>query len=183
MTEAGASNFFVVIRSKLTGRLELITAPLDDKVILDGVTRRSVLELTRERLSTDLDVVERKYTMEDLVEAHADGRLIEAFAAGTAYFVAPVSDIHFRGKDIAPIKMGTQDTYTMKIKNWLIDIMYGRVSHEWGVVIKEKGFVAEAAKAEEIAEMKRKIKELKASKAWSAAYEAVRREELGEDRD
>lgn len=82
-TEAGASNFFVVWRTK-EGKLQLVTAPLDDKLILDGVTRRSVVQLAKERLSEELEVVERKYTIDEVVEADKEGRLVEAFAAGTA---------------------------------------------------------------------------------------------------
>lgn len=82
-TEAGASNFFVVWKRK-DGKKELITAPLDDKLILDGVTRRSCLELARERLAGELEVTERKYTIAEMVEADAEGRIIESFAAGTA---------------------------------------------------------------------------------------------------
>lgn len=85
-TEAGASNFFVVWRAKAEegGGLQLVTAPLDDKLILDGVTRRSVVELARERLAGEVEVVERKYTIDELVEADREGRVVEAFAAGTA---------------------------------------------------------------------------------------------------
>jgi len=89
VTEAGASNFFVVWRTR-NGQLQLVTAPLEDKIILDGVTRRSVLDLVRERLSGTwedlggLNVVERKYSMGEIEEAFEEGRLVEAFAAGTA---------------------------------------------------------------------------------------------------
>ena len=95
VTEAGASNFFVVWREKNTRKLQLVTAPLGDKIILDGVTRRSILHLSRERLVgkakenakgglEPLEIVERQFTMEDIVEAAEGGRLVEAFAAGTA---------------------------------------------------------------------------------------------------
>ena len=112
VTEAGASNFFVVWRTKEEegGKLQLVTAPLDNKVILEGVTRGSILELARERLIgvgngelrkmrnggagkqedwmqdeiEALEVSERKYTMSDILLALQEGRLIEAFAAGTA---------------------------------------------------------------------------------------------------
>lgn len=92
VTEAGASNFFVVWKTR-EGKLQLVTAPLGDKVILDGVTRRSVLDLTEERLSTPrgdleaLEIVERKYTMAEVEEAIEEGRLVEAFVAGTAVCV------------------------------------------------------------------------------------------------
>ncbi|KYK53971.1 hypothetical protein DCS_05920 [Drechmeria coniospora] len=139
-TEAGASNFFVVWRRKSDGRTELVTAPLDDKLILDGVTRRSCIEVARERLAGDVVVTERKYTIAELVEADKEGRLLEAFAAGTAYFVCPVSCIHHRGQDIT-IAMGSEGKggpVTSKIKGILGDIMYGREQHPWGVVIPEK---------------------------------------------
>lgn len=83
-TEAGGSNFFVVWKRRADGKKELITAPLDDKIILDGVTRRSCLDLARERLSSDLEVVERKFTISEMIEASAEGRLLEAFVSGTA---------------------------------------------------------------------------------------------------
>jgi branched-chain amino acid aminotransferase len=89
VTEAGASNFFTLIRNKETEKLQLITAPLGDKIILDGVTRRSVIQLARERLTDSkvlepVEIVERQYTMHEIVEASKDGRLIECFACGTA---------------------------------------------------------------------------------------------------
>ncbi|QUC23409.1 uncharacterized protein UV8b_07650 [Ustilaginoidea virens] len=139
-TEAGASNFFVVWKRRGDGRPELVTAPLDDKLILDGVTRRSCLDIVRERMAGELQVTERKYTIDELLEADAEGRILEAFAAGTAYFVCPVSQIHHRGKDIN-IPMGPQGQpgpVTAKVKGWLSDIMYGREQHHWGVVIPEK---------------------------------------------
>ncbi|KAK5992113.1 Branched-chain-amino-acid aminotransferase [Cladobotryum mycophilum] len=138
-TEAGASNFFIIWKRK-DGKKELITAPLDDKLILDGVTRRSCLELARERLAGELEITERKYTISEVFEAYAEGRILESFAAGTAYFVCPVSQIHHRGKDVN-IPMGPENTpaeYTSKIKGWMADIIYGRESHEWGFVIPEK---------------------------------------------
>ncbi len=105
VTEAGASNFFVVWKTK-EGALQMVTAPLDSKIILDGVTRRSVLELARERLSSgwpdgtvssqieSLEVVERTYTMSEVVDAWKEGRLVEAFLSGTA--VSGYAHLDFR---------------------------------------------------------------------------------------
>ncbi|KAI6784024.1 Branched-chain-amino-acid aminotransferase-like protein [Emericellopsis cladophorae] len=138
-TEAGASNFFVVWKRK-DGKKELITAPLDDKLILDGVTRRSCLEIVREKLAGELEVTERKYSIDEVLEADAEGRILEAFAAGTAYFVCAISQIHHRGQDVN-VPMGPEGApgeITNKVKTWLGDIMYGRTQHEWGVVIPEK---------------------------------------------
>jgi branched-chain amino acid aminotransferase len=147
VTEAGGSNFFVLWKNKSTGRRELVTAPLGDGIILEGVTRASVLELVRGGLvgaeDGGVDVVERKFVMDEILEAHAEGRLLEAFGAGTAFFIAPVQDVHFRGRDIVlPLGEGEGDDvkgdeFAMRVKGVLKDIMYGRRAHEWGVVIKE----------------------------------------------
>ncbi|KAI0134158.1 branched-chain amino acid aminotransferase [Xylariales sp. AK1849] len=139
-TEAGASNFFVVMKDKETGRPQLVTAPLGDKLILDGVTRRSVLQLVRERCADEIEVVERQYTIDEVLEADKEGRLVESFASGTAYFVCPVSLIHHRGEDvnISMGKAGDGGVLTNKVKNWLKDIMYGREDHPWGVVVPEE---------------------------------------------
>ncbi|KAK5628666.1 hypothetical protein RRF57_004381 [Xylaria bambusicola] len=138
-TEAGASNFFVVWKTR-EGKTELVTAPLDDRVILAGVTRRSVLELAKERLADEVKVVERKYTIDEVIEASAEGRLVESFASGTAYFVCPVSVIHHRGRDIRiPAGKGGEGApITLRLKNWLVDIKYGKEQHPWGVVVPEE---------------------------------------------
>jgi branched-chain amino acid aminotransferase len=114
VTEAGASNFFVVWKTK-QGALQLVTAPLEGKIILEGVTRGSVLDLARERLIEgskyltpevgSIEIVERQYTMPEIVEASKEGRLVEAFVAGTAYFITPVSAINFKDEEIE-IPMG-----------------------------------------------------------------------------
>ncbi|MCJ1315097.1 hypothetical protein MMC15_000413 [Xylographa vitiligo] len=142
ITEAGASNFFVVWRSR-EGQLQLVTAPLGDKVILEGITRRSVLELARKRLGEELECVERKFTMNDMVLAIEEGRLIEAFSAGTAFFISPISEIHYRGTDLdIPLENGVSGKYAALIKSWLANIMYGKEDHPWGVIVEEKSLKA-----------------------------------------
>lgn len=95
VTEAGASNFFIIWHNRDTGRLELVTAPLENQLILPGVTRRSVLELTRERLSQQfvgklapLQVVERTLTIGEIENAAQEGRIVESFVSGTAVSLA-----------------------------------------------------------------------------------------------
>ncbi|KAK5053704.1 hypothetical protein LTR84_001665 [Exophiala bonariae] len=138
VTEAGGMNFFVLLKNQNTGRRELITAPLGDGVILEGVTRASVLDLVRDS-RPEVDIVERRFTMQELLEANEEGRLIEAFGAGTAFFISPVADIHFRGMDVVlPLgKAEGHGEFAMAVKKDLKDIMYGALSHEWGVVIDE----------------------------------------------
>ncbi|KAF2210109.1 hypothetical protein CERZMDRAFT_46048 [Cercospora zeae-maydis SCOH1-5] len=143
VTEAGASNFFLVWRHGESGKLQLVTAPLEERIILEGVTRASILELATSRLSKrygeleEVEVVEQRFTMEDVLCAIQEGRLVEAFAAGTAFFVAPVGLIHFRNQDLeVPMAEGETGAYAKAIKSWLVNIMYGKEEHEWGVLVK-----------------------------------------------
>lgn len=80
------------------GRPELVTAPLTRGDILPGVTRASILELARSW--GEFDVSERYITMLEIQEAAIGNRLLEAFGAGTAAVVTPVSCIQYKGKDI-----------------------------------------------------------------------------------
>jgi branched-chain amino acid aminotransferase len=101
--------------------------------------------LARERLADGssgleaIEIVERKFTMEEVFEVVKEGRMIEAFAAGTAYFVSSVSCIGYREEDLT-IPMSREDSgeYAHLIKTWLMNIMYGKEDHEWGVVVEEK---------------------------------------------
>lgn len=141
VTEAGGSNFFVLWHNAQTGRKELVTAPLGDGVILPGVTRASVLDLIS-RTRPDIDVLERRITMQEMITANAEGRLLEAFGAGTAFFIAPCADIHFRGVDLTlPLAKGVEAEFAMGVKAQLKDIMYGRVQSEWGVVVEEENLL------------------------------------------
>ncbi|KAF9873246.1 hypothetical protein CkaCkLH20_09409 [Colletotrichum karsti] len=139
VTEAGSSNFFVVVKNKETGKRELITPPLEDGIILEGVTRQSTLELAREHFSNELAVKEDRFTMYDLKLAWEEERIQEAFVTGTAFFITPVSKIHFDGKEWdIPVNM-TNGGFSVarSIKSLLEGIMYGPRSHEWGILVEE----------------------------------------------
>jgi len=77
--------------------------------------------------------------MLEVEEAWKEGRLVEAFVSGTAYFITPVSAINFRDQELdLPMGHGKGGAYTTLLKSWLVDIMYGNEQHEWGVVIDEE---------------------------------------------
>ncbi|EYE90452.1 branched-chain amino acid aminotransferase, cytosolic [Aspergillus ruber CBS 135680] len=145
VTEAGASNFFIVWEGK-DGKRELVTASLESQVILPGVTRRSVLELARERLASPsatglppVDVVERPFTIGEVEEAWKEGRIIEAFVSGTAYFIAPVQIIRNGDVDMNMLEAGVERAgYAAQVKSWLGAIMFGKEEHEWGYVIENE---------------------------------------------
>jgi len=137
ITEVGTMNQFFFIKTKQGGR-ELVTAPLDG-TILPGVTRDSILALTRQW--GEFQVSERPYSIHEIVAAVKEGRLIEAFGAGTAAIVAPVNGFFFDGKDYAvPLDPANPKAKSGPLSQRLMDsilaIQYGKVSHEWSVLVK-----------------------------------------------
>ncbi len=75
---------------------------------------------------------EKNLTMKEVQKAASDGRLLEAFGAGTAAVVTPISAIEHKGDEI---KIPATGEVTMKIWNELTDIQYGRIEHSWSVKI------------------------------------------------
>jgi branched-chain amino acid aminotransferase len=136
ITEVGSMNVLGVwVRG---GRRELITAPLDDGLVLPGVTRESILELARQ--DGDLAVVEARWTIDELIEAIREGRVIEVFASGTAAVVSPVNRILYNDVWIdVPVRaddpQATIGVYAERFLNTLQDIQYGAVEHPWSLVV------------------------------------------------
>lgn len=87
--ESGMMNVFFVIDDTL------ITPPLSD-TILDGITRDSLLVLSRE---LGLQCEERAISVAELEKAFRSNTITEAFGAGTAAVVAPIGTIHINGID------------------------------------------------------------------------------------
>lgn len=107
--EVGAMNMFFVIDGKL------VTAELGD-TILPGITRKSVIELAKQK---GMPVEERKIPVTELLEAHKDGRLTEAFGSGTAAVISPVGELNFDGQayiinnnEIGPVAQEFYDALT-----------------------------------------------------------------------
>jgi len=135
VTEVGSMNIFFVWINE-NGEEELVTAPLDG-TILPGVTRDSILELVREW--GELKVTERKITMQQVCDAVSDGRLKEAFGAGTAAIVSPINGIAYNGTDM-PVPCGTDNKagpLAKRLYHSLSDIQYGRKPfRDWSVLVE-----------------------------------------------
>lgn len=91
LEEVGTMNLFLHVGD------EIVTPSLDSGTILPGVTRDSVIRLLRER---GLKVVERRITVDEVVQAHRDGVLREVFGTGTAAVISPVGALGFEDGDL-----------------------------------------------------------------------------------
>lgn len=134
VTEVGTMNMFVLWKNK-NGKQELITPPLDG-TILPGITRDSILSLCRKW--GEFEVSEKKFTITDMMEASKEGRLLEAFGAGTAAIVSPIESITYKGSEIkVPVKpeLGS-GPLAKRILDTILSIQYGEGSNEWSVVVE-----------------------------------------------
>jgi branched-chain amino acid aminotransferase len=136
ITEVGAMNFMAIWKTK-SGELELITARLDEGLVLPGVTRDSVLQLAREE---GLKVTEGIWTIDDLLLALRENRVVEVIGTGTAAIVSPVNKILYEEKwydvPIDPENPAAEiGKYAMKFLDKLQDIQYGVVEHPWSVIV------------------------------------------------
>ena len=121
LEEVGSMNIFFVIDD------EIITPELNGS-ILPGITRKSVIELARH---WNEKVSERKVSIDELIEAHADGRLKEVFGAGTAAVISPVGQIKY-GDRVITINNNQTGPVAQKYYNAITDIQYGKAEDPLG---------------------------------------------------
>ena len=106
LSEGSAMNIFMVRNG------QLITPPVTDN-ILEGITRRSIMELARNELG--LEIVERSI---DRTEAFI---CEEIFMTGTAAQVVAVTKIDHR-----PVGVGTMGPITAKLRRMFDDVVRGK---------------------------------------------------------
>ncbi|MBL6868990.1 MAG: branched-chain amino acid aminotransferase [Flavobacteriales bacterium] len=87
--EAGTMNILFVIDN-------VLLTPFAGDTILNGITRKSVVDIAKD---WGMEVQERKIEVKEVFEALKDGSLTEAFGAGTAATIAPISNISLNGEN------------------------------------------------------------------------------------
>ena len=112
--ESGTMNVMLLMDGKLI-------TPKVSKTILDGVTRDSITQLAP-KLGIDVEV--REVLVDELVDGLKSGRVVEAFGAGTAAVVSPISHIGHNGTDY-PLYIG-EDSVALRIKKALTDFQAGK---------------------------------------------------------
>lgn len=113
VSELSAANIFMVKNGALI-------TPDTSSNILEGITRRSIIELANKR---GLTVVERKVALTELYTAD------EVFACGTSAFVSPVTEI-----DNRIVASGTMGTLTLSLREDLTAVQ-GDKNNPWVTVL------------------------------------------------
>lgn len=124
--ESGTMNILFEIDGKL------VTPSEDMDTILRGVTKRSAVEIAQH---WGVEVEERRVTVEEVVKALREGRVTDAFGAGTAATIAQVARIGFRG-EMFELPAVEDRTISNKIKAYLTDLKSGKTADELGWMMK-----------------------------------------------
>ncbi|WP_164667891.1 branched-chain amino acid aminotransferase [Virgibacillus doumboii] len=128
--EVGSMNVFFKINGE-------IVTPILNGSILEGITRKSVIELLKH---WEIPVVERKISMEELYQAYCDGLVEEAFGSGTAAVISPIGQLTWDDKDMVFNNMET-GPIAKKLYDTLTGIQYGKIEDPFGWIEKIKSRV------------------------------------------
>lgn len=112
--EVGSMNILFKIGGK-------VVSPPPGDTILAGITRDSALALLR---SWDVPVEEYRISIDEVLEAHANGTLEEVFGAGTAAVISPVGVLEYKGTQYE-VAGGQTGELSRRLFDELIGIQYG----------------------------------------------------------
>ncbi len=126
--EAGTMNIFFRVGEKL------ITPALSG-TILPGITRDSIINLAK---TMGIDVEERQIELDELIQTHKNGSLIEAFGAGTAATISNICEINIDGEII---ETSVDTTMSDSIKDNLESIKREIKEDTFGWVYRSKEYV------------------------------------------
>jgi branched-chain amino acid aminotransferase len=96
--------------------------------ILEGITRSSIIELAGK---LGHQVEERRFSVDEWRDGVASGDIVEVFACGTAAVVTPVGQLKWDGGEVGAAD-GEAGELTMRIRQALVDIQYGRADDTFG---------------------------------------------------
>jgi branched-chain amino acid aminotransferase len=124
LEEAGTMNVFFRINDTL------YTAPTGER-ILDGVTRKSILELAaRENINVEV----RSVLVAELIEAAENGSLKEIFGAGTAAVINPIVGFSYQDKYYELPKL--ENSTALDLKEKLTNIQHKIDEDTFGWTVK-----------------------------------------------
>ncbi|MFT4645773.1 MAG: branched-chain amino acid aminotransferase [Planctomycetota bacterium] len=126
--EIGTMNFAVVIDGKV------LTADLTEGTILPGITRDTTLTILKE---WGIPFEERPISIDEIIEAHANGTLEDAFGMGTAAAITYIDEIGYRDMKLTLPPLETR-TLSKRIKEEILKQRQGQVvdTHNWLKVFK-----------------------------------------------
>lgn len=119
--ELGAANIMFMMDGK-------VITPSTRDTILKGVTRDTVITLAK---SWGIEVEERRVSVTELLNGIKEGRITDAFGAGTAATIAHIAEIVHEGETYT-LPDPAKREFSNKLLKTLNDIRYGNAPDEFG---------------------------------------------------
>jgi len=120
LEEAGTMNIFFRVDD------QLVTAPTNDR-ILDGVTRKSVIQIARD---SGIDVEIRPIRIAEIVQASKENRLKEMFGSGTAVVINPIKSFGYQGANYKLPEL--ENPIATRLKEKIMSIQYNLSEDPYG---------------------------------------------------
>src|SRR5699024_2121865 len=120
--DLGVTNMFLITRDGA------VHTPQLSSTILEGVTRRSILQIVADDGG---QVHERPITLAEVEEGVADGSITEVFACGTAAVVTPIGQLKPGECDLT-VGGGSAGPVTEELYTHLTDLQFGRRADDYG---------------------------------------------------
>ena len=123
--EVGAMNVMFKIGDE-------IVTPMLSGSILPGITRKSCLEVLRNK---GYNVSERLISIDELAKAMEDGTLKEAWGCGTAAVISPIGELCYKDTKYA-VNNGEIGEVTQMLYDTLTGIQWGKIEDSFGWTYK-----------------------------------------------
>lgn len=124
--ESGTTNLFFVLNEK-----KVLTPELDG-TILDGITRKSCIEILKD---AGFEVLETKISMAEMAKEAENGNLTDVFGTGTAAIIAKIELFNFKGKDYLLKPIAERKACNL-VYDTLLNIQNGKIEDKYNWVYK-----------------------------------------------
>ena len=118
--EAGTMNVIFIIDN-------ILITPKNSDTILNGITKKSVIKIAKD---WGIEVQERKIEVNEIFQALKNGKLTEAFGAGTAATIAPISNISLNDENFQ-IPDSNSERFHVKVLDYLKKYKRGEVEDKF----------------------------------------------------
>jgi len=118
--EAGTANLVFMLGDTL------ITP--GSETVLQGVTRHSIMDIAE---SWGIKTETRDVSVQELIDGIANGSVSEAFAAGTAATLTPISEVGYNGQ-IYTLSDPQSREFSNKVLSYLTELRYGKIEDPFG---------------------------------------------------
>lgn len=119
--EVGAMNIFVRFKDE-------VATPMLTGSILPGITRMSVIQILKDR---GYNIKERMISIQEIMDAHKSGKLLEMFGSGTAAVIASISKLKYNST-VVPFDENKPGELALALYEELTAIQYGRKEDKHG---------------------------------------------------